>query len=76
MDICKTVKVKSTGPGGHTVINESDFDPNVHELFEPAAEAAPVADGKTQTTGPELKPGDPGYAALPKSSRKRGGSHE
>lgn len=28
-----TIRVKSTGPKGHRIINESSFDPSVHELF-------------------------------------------
>lgn len=33
---CKTVKIKSDAPGhdGHIVINESDFDPEKHELLD------------------------------------------
>lgn len=42
---CPTVKVKhDASPGGHFVINESDFDPTQHERFEEALPAAPVAD--------------------------------
>lgn len=34
-----TVRVHSTSPGheGGVIINESDFDPEVHDLFEAAA---------------------------------------
>jgi hypothetical protein len=32
--IVPTVRVKSEmAPGGHMIMNKSDFDPNVHELF-------------------------------------------
>lgn len=36
----KTIKVKPWGAdqGDHVVINESDFDPSVHEKFEDADE--------------------------------------
>lgn len=40
-DTCKTVRIKSSHPesqGEFVEINESDFDPAIHELLEPAAE--------------------------------------
>lgn len=44
-DALKTVKIKSTDPksqGAFVEINESDFNPKVHDLFEPKA-PQPVA---------------------------------
>lgn len=34
----KTVKVEFEGEGGFMVINESDFDPKKHKLYEAKAE--------------------------------------
>lgn len=46
-DTCPTVNIKSANESGYTVINESDFDATVHELFEvpvlPPAPPAPLA---------------------------------
>ena len=44
MDRCPTVKVKpwSKDQGDFVAINESDFDPSLHELYEPAAEVPPA----------------------------------
>lgn len=56
--ILPTVKVKSDHPRGYRVINETDFDPKKHELFE--GEAAPVYDpreGDSETQPAEDAPG-------------------
>lgn len=38
-----TVKVKRDGPKGYRIINQSDFDPKKHELFEePKAADEPI----------------------------------
>lgn len=36
----ETIKVKAwaEGQGDHVVINKSDFDPDMHEMFEPPVE--------------------------------------
>ena len=36
----RTVMVKRDGPRGYRLINESDFDPMVHELYAPPGESA------------------------------------
>lgn len=33
-ETCPTVKVKEDNEDGFVVINEADFDPKVHDLFE------------------------------------------
>lgn len=44
-DSCPTVRVASeAAPGGYVVINEADFDPEVHELYAGAPEGAADAD--------------------------------
>lgn len=47
----KTMKVKpwGKGQGDHVVINESDFDPGKHEIFDPESDAMRAAEeAKTQ----------------------------
>lgn len=52
MQTCPTIKVKSDGEQGFTIINESDFDKEVHEPFD----AAPVdANGDGVTAAAELR---------------------
>ncbi len=34
MNTCPTVKVKADTPTGYMIINESDFDPDMHEIVE------------------------------------------
>lgn len=48
MGICTTVKVKPWGKeqGDYVLINESDFDPKVHELLDAPAKAAKPAPAK------------------------------
>lgn len=49
-EVLETVKVVSdTAPGGHVVINKSDFDPKVHEVWEDEAPSAPKTSGKAKT---------------------------
>lgn len=38
---CPTVRVASDNEQGYVVMNESDFNPDVHTLFEEAPVAAP-----------------------------------
>ena len=53
MDICTTVKVKPWGDdqGDHVLINEVDFDPAVHELFDAPAAASKSAPAKSSPKG-------------------------
>ena len=44
MTTIETVKVKKDSPKGYHIINKSDFDPKLHELFTPA----PQNDGLTR----------------------------
>lgn len=40
----ETVKIKDAqAPGGHVIINKSDFDADKHELFEPVEQKEPKA---------------------------------
>ncbi len=53
---CKVVRIKhepSAIYGGFLEINETDFNPEIHELFDPAAEAeeAPKAPVKPKGKG-------------------------
>ena len=47
-----TVKVVSDGPRGFSIINKSDFDEEVHEIFEEpeSADTMEGGDGENQTT--------------------------
>lgn len=48
---CPTVKVKSTAPeeqGPYVIINEADFNPDVHELYDEATEAAKPTKAKKE----------------------------
>lgn len=48
-DVLKTVKIRRGGRA--TVINKSDFDPNVHELFDaPVKAAKPAPSGDDETS--------------------------
>jgi len=39
---CETVNIVSeAAPGGYVVINKSDFDPGIHQLYEPPAPKLP-----------------------------------
>lgn len=56
-EICPTVKIKSSNPatqGDFIEINESDFDPKIHELFaegdEPTKPAKPAKVAKINAT--------------------------
>jgi hypothetical protein len=48
MSELKTIKIKASheSQGDYVLINESDFDPNVHELFD--------ADGAAQASAPKM----------------------
>ena len=55
-DTLPTVKVKASDPeqGAFVIINESDFDAAVHELYAEPAEAAPAKASKaTKAAKPE-----------------------
>ncbi len=44
MEILKTIKIKSDSAVGYAFINEDDFDPSIHELFDaPKVEPATVS---------------------------------
>jgi hypothetical protein len=43
---CETVNIVSeAAPGGYVVINKSDFDPGIHQLYEPPAPKLPKPKG-------------------------------
>ncbi len=50
-DTCPTVRVKTDNSDGYKVINESDFDSSIHELFEAKVEppAPPSESPATET---------------------------
>jgi hypothetical protein len=64
--ICATTKIKADAPGGHIVINESEFDPAKHERYiaPPPLPALPVM------PPPPLAPPGP-LANLPRDWRDR-----
>lgn len=66
----ETVKVKRDGPRGWHIINESDYDPDVHELVEDAP--APVAKNESPVETKDESPVDP-LDALPENWRETSG---
>lgn len=63
LPVVRIVHEPSAIYGGFLEINESDFDPKVHTLFDPEAKAEKAAKtGKKRATD-SLANGDPGPAA-------------
>lgn len=40
-ETCPTVRIKADNEQGFSILNESDFDAGVHELYTESTEAAP-----------------------------------
>ena len=61
-ETCKTVKIVAPSPeeqGAYVIINEEDFDPEQHELYEEGAVDAKKAEKEALIArGVELKIGD------------------
>lgn len=50
----RTVTIKADNDQGHIVINESDYDPETHELLERSSETpAATAENETEQAEPE-----------------------
>jgi len=69
MAMVKTVKVKADNDHGYMIINESDFDKEVHEKYkapktppkpaEGEGEGEVKVEGEKPVSGAEVKPNDP-----------------